>query len=164
VEPLAVETRLSITTRPDLVEMDAGSWTNHRLAALRRRRAWRDVLRSPGTFRFPGGESFPEAQERLIAEVGRIAARHPRGRVAVATHGDMVRILLCHFSGAPLDRFQRTTIDTASVSVVEIHRGAPRILLVNDTDGGLERFAPGRGEPPWESPTARRRSGTKVRG
>jgi probable phosphomutase (TIGR03848 family) len=142
VAPLAKAQRLEVVRRPGLVEMDAGSWTGKPLSRLRRLQGWKEVQTSPSTFRFPGGgESFAEAQARVVAEVEAIARRHRRGRVAVATHGDIVRILLSHFEGAPLDAFQRTVVDTASVSVVTIDRGAPHIHLVNDT-GGLERFAP----------------------
>jgi probable phosphomutase (TIGR03848 family) len=142
VAPLARAQRLEVVRRPGLMEMDAGSWTGKPLSRLRRTARWKEVQTSPSTFRFPGGgESFAEAQARVVAEVEAIAKRHRRGRVAVATHGDIVRILLSHFEGAPLDAFQRTVVDTASVSVVTIDHGAARIHLVNDT-GGLERFAP----------------------
>ena len=157
VEPLAHAQRLPVVIRPDLIEMDAGSWTGRTLSALRRTKRWAHVQRSPSTFRFPDGEGFAEAHERVTAEVDAIARRHRRGRVVVATHGDIVRILMAHFAGAPLDAFQRTVVDPASVSVVSVGRnGAANVLLVNDT-GGLERFGPAGHAPPWETP-ARTRS------
>lgn len=157
VEPLATAQRLPIVTRDELIEMDAGNWTGKTLASLRRRAAWRDVLLAPSSFRFPGGESFGEAHERVVAGFERIARRHRRGRVAIATHGDIVRLLLGHLGGAPLDLFQRVVVDTASVSVVNVVGGMPRMLLVNDTGTGLDRFAP----PPA---TSRRRAGANLRG
>jgi probable phosphomutase (TIGR03848 family) len=141
VEPLAAAKRLEILPSPAMIEMDAGRWTNRTLASLRRARDWRTVQTSPSQFRFPGGESFAEAYERVVDGVQRIAARHPRGNVAVATHGDLVRILVAHAGGAHLDHFQRTTIDAGSVSVIHLDGGVPRVVLVNDT-GGLQRFAP----------------------
>jgi probable phosphomutase (TIGR03848 family) len=149
-EPLARRQRLPVVVRDDLIEMDAGSWTGRSLASLRRTKRWGEVQRSPSTFRFPGGESFEEALARTTAAVDAIARRHRRGRVALATHGDIVRILMAHYGGAPLDAFQRTIIDTASVSVVLLERSGSRVLLVNDT-GGLERFGPRVAPPPWET-------------
>jgi probable phosphomutase (TIGR03848 family) len=140
VRPLAERQRLSIVERAELIEMHAGSWTGKPLSRLRRMKRWHEVITSPSTFRFPGGgESFEDAQRRVVNEVERIARRHRRGRVAIASHGDILRILLAHFEGAPLDAFQRVVVDTASVSVVHLDGVAPRVLLVNDT-GGLERF------------------------
>lgn len=149
VEPLGRRQRLPVVVRKDLIEMDAGSWTGRSLTSLRRLKRWGEVQRSPSTFRFPDGESFEEALTRTTTAVGAIARKHPRGRVAVATHGDIARVLMAHYGGAPLDAFQRTVIDTASVSVVVLERGNARVLLVNDT-GGLDRFGPNGSPPPWE--------------
>ena len=150
VEPLAAAQRLPVVPRDDLIEMDAGSWTGRSLSSLRRTKLWREVQQSPSTFRFPGGEAFAEAQARVVGEIERIGRRHRRGRVVVATHGDIVRILLAHFAGVPLDLFQRTVVDTASVSVVQLGGGQTHVLLVNDT-GGLKRFGPHGATAPWES-------------
>jgi broad specificity phosphatase PhoE len=61
------------------------------------------------------------------------------------SHSDPIRMLLAHISGAHLDLFQRMIVDTASVSVVAVGAGAPRLLLANDTDGSLARFGAARG-------------------
>jgi probable phosphomutase (TIGR03848 family) len=165
VEPLAATRRLRVVPRPALIEMDAGEWTGKPLTRLRRSKRWEEVQRSPSTFRFPGGESFAEALQRVSADVEAIARRHRRGRVAIATHGDIVRILLAHLEGAPLDRFQRTVVDPASVSVVHMDgHGDVRVLLVNDT-GGLDRFGPEGSAQPWEAAKpARSRTQGNLRG
>jgi probable phosphomutase (TIGR03848 family) len=158
VEPLAEASRLPVVHRTELLEMDAGSWTGRPLARLRSTKAWREVQRSPSTFRFPGGgEAFDEARDRAVGELERIARRHRRGRVAIATHGDIVRILIAHLQGMPLDAFQRIVIDTASVSVAHVDRTSMRVLLVNDT-GGLDRFGQ-HPTPPWETPTTAKLGG-----
>jgi len=142
MEPLGARQQLDVVPRADLVEMDAGTWTNRSLAQLRRTLLWREVIERPSRFRFPEGESFAEALARVLAEVQAIVARHPRGRVAVGSHGDVIRMLVAHHAGTHLDLFQRTVADPASVSVVQVARGEPRVLLVNDDGGGLARFAP----------------------
>ena len=149
VEPLAASKRLPIVQRQGLIEMDVGAWTGRTLKSLRSTKRWAQIQRSPSTFRFPDGEGFAEALERVEAETSWIARRHPRGRVAVATHGDIVRMLMAHLVGAPLDAFQRTVIDTAAVSVVTLHAGSPHVHLLNDA-GGLDRFGPAGTPPPWE--------------
>ena len=141
IEPLARSNRLEVRFADGLIEMDAGRWTGRSLASLRRTKLWYRVQHDPSRFRFPGGESFVEAEARVLDEVERIAARHPNGRVALSTHGDIVGVLVSHFTGAHLDQFQRVVVDPGSVSVVHLGDGVPRILLVNDT-GSLRRFAP----------------------
>ncbi|MEX0983717.1 MAG: histidine phosphatase family protein [Actinomycetota bacterium] len=150
LEPLASAHRLDVMTRDELIEMDAGSWTGKRLSAVRRQKAWGVIQREPSTFTFPGGgEGFVQARDRVVGELLRIAGRHPRGRVAVGTHGDIARIALGHFLGTPLDDFQRIVVDTASVSVLQIERGHGHVRLVNDT-GGVAAFATAP-IPPWET-------------
>ena len=163
VEPLAAAQRLPIREVRDLVEMDAGSWTGKTLAQVRRTKPWKTVQQQPSAFRFPGGEGFVEAQARAVAAVEAIARRHPRGRVAIATHGDIVRIVLAHLLGTPLDDFQRIVADTASVSVVVTHATYRGVVLVNDT-GGLDRFAAYPAHP-WEaSSDGGRRRPAELRG
>jgi probable phosphomutase (TIGR03848 family) len=167
VEPLAARCRLPVVDRVGLIEMHAGSWTGRSLGRLRRTKAWGDVQRTPATFRFPGGgESFAEARDRASAELQSIARRHRRGRVVIATHGDILRVMLADLAGAPLDAFQRFVVDPASVSVVWIDgHGHARVLLMNDT-GELRRFGPRESTPPWESaePPRSRRRRTNLRG
>ena len=159
VEPLAGARGLDVRIADGLIEMEAGRWTGRSLPSLRRTKLWRRVQEEPSSFRFPGGESFVEAQARLLDEVHAIADRHRRGRVVVGTHGDLVRVLVAHLAGAHLDQFQRVIVDPGSVSVVHLGSGVPRILLVNDT-GSLRRFDP----EPWERGASRGVRRTQLRG
>ncbi len=139
--PLAVATRLRIVERDDLLEVDYGAWTGRTLAALSRTKLWKVVQEKPSDARFPGGESLTEVQERAVAEIHRIERNHARGRVAVVSHGDVIRLLVSWAAGAPIDAFQRIGIGTASVSVIGLgSSGTPRLLLMNET-GGLGGFA-----------------------
>jgi probable phosphoglycerate mutase len=160
VAPLAAARRLPVRTEPRLIEMAAGDWTGRTLAQVRRTAAWATVQRAPSAFAFPGGgEAFADAQARAVGAVEAIARRHRRGAVVVATHGDIVRIVLAHLLGTPLDDFQRVVIDTVGVSVVVLGGERPHVLLVNDT-GGLARFGAAQ-TAPWDAPARPRR---KVRG
>jgi probable phosphoglycerate mutase len=155
VAPLAAARRLRVQDAAGLIEMEAGSWTGKRLTSVRRLKAWSTVQREPSAFAFPGGgEGFVGAQARTVESILAIARRHPRGRVAVATHGDIARLALAHFLGTPIDAFQRIVVDTASVSVLRIERGRGAVLLMNDT-GGLGTFAAAP-VPPWEAAATRR--------
>jgi probable phosphomutase (TIGR03848 family) len=164
VRPLAERQRLPIVERRELIEMHAGSWTGKPLARLRRTKRWHDVMVSPSAFTFPdGGEAYVDAQRRVVGEVERIARRHRRGRVAIASHGDILRIVLVHLEGAPLDAFHRLVLDPASVSVVHLDGGTPRVMLVNDT-GGLERFGVVRRRTNGRRRPTEARGSAKLRG
>ena len=73
-------------------------------------------------------------------------------------------MLISHYTGAHLDQFQRVLADPASVSVVHLGDGVPRILLVNDT-GSLRRFAPNpRGDAAGGAVGQAKRQTRKLRG
>ena len=105
--------------------MDVGTWTGRPLAQVRRTTLWKELIHRPSHFRFPEGESFADAQARALTEIDAIAARHPRGRVAVGSHGDIIRMLLAHLAGAHLDLFQRTMADPALGVGRPPERGGP---------------------------------------
>lgn len=114
-------------------EVRFGDWTGQKLRQLRRRRLWEGVQNVPSRVRFPGGESFLEMQFRAVGTLERIAQRHPAGPVAVVSHSDVIKAMVAHYAGMPLDLFQRLVISPASISMIGLSRGRPHILRVNDT-------------------------------
>jgi probable phosphomutase (TIGR03848 family) len=143
--PLAESKGVEIQTSEALLEGDTGEWTGRKLSDLRRTREWRTVTTTPSQFRYPGGESFPEFQTRMLGETRRIAEAHPDGVVAVVSHGDNIRLVLAHYAGAHLDLFFRTVVYPASASAVSVPPGGgvPYVLRVNET-GTMEDLVPRR--------------------
>jgi probable phosphoglycerate mutase len=130
---LATPRQLSIVVLPGVGEVRYGEWTGRELKELRQEPLWTVVQQQPSRARFPGGECLAEVQSRAVAAVEGVAENHPEGVVAVVSHGDVIKALLAFYSGLHLDHFQRFAVGTASVSVVRITAGGPRVLLVNDT-------------------------------
>ncbi len=130
--PLAKALSLEVQPAPGMIELDMGDWQGRTLKQLRRLKAWKVVQQQPSAFRFPGGESFLEAQTRGVAELMAIAERHPEDLVACFSHGDMIRLVTAHFLNVPLDSFQRLGADTASITVIHIGKdGAAAVPRVN---------------------------------
>jgi hypothetical protein len=63
--PIATARRLKVSVDRGLLEADFGEWTGAELKALMKLPEWSTVQRYPSGFRFPGGESFPEMQQRI---------------------------------------------------------------------------------------------------
>ena len=135
--PLARAKKLSVIGRPALGDIKPGQWTGKSLKALKRNKQWPVVQHSPSLWRFPGGESFPEMQARLVAEVEALRSRHPKDVIACFSHADCIKLLVAHYLGLPLDLFQRLEISPASVTALAIREGSARLLRLNDT-GPLE--------------------------
>ncbi len=131
--PLAQALDLPVLPEPGVLEVDYGEWQGGNLKELAKRPEWRLVQVYPSGFRFPGGESLREVQNRAVDTLERLRQKHAGEIIAVFTHGDVVRTSLAYYLGTPLDLFQRLSIEPASVSVLGFHRFGPRILRVNDT-------------------------------
>jgi probable phosphomutase (TIGR03848 family) len=132
-DAIAKGRRLGVEILPDLGEVEYGEWTGRSFKAVRRTALWRRVHELPSSVRFPGGQSLGEVLERGVRALEMIASRHPRGLVAVVSHGDVIRLVLAHHAGIHIDLFHRLQVDPASVSALALGDGAPRILRVNDT-------------------------------
>ena len=114
------------------VEADYGKWLGRPLKSLYRLKAWQDLMASASRFRFPDGETLQEVQSRAVAGVESLAGRHPDDSIAVSTHGDIIKVILAHYLGTPLDLSHRIDPRPASVSIVEIAKaGHVRVPVFN---------------------------------
>ena len=130
--PLAQALGLQVIPRPGLQEIDFGGWQDKTLKQLRRRKLWRTVQANPSRMRFPEGESFAEAQTRIVTEVEELCARHkPKDLIACFSHSDAIKLALSYYLGLSLDLFQRLVISPASISTIHIHEEGVRIINVN---------------------------------
>ena len=136
--PTEARTGRQAVVDPGLLECDFGEWTGEEPARLSRLKAWSAVQRAPSTFRFPGGESFPEMQARIVGAVDRARAAHEGGTVVCFSHADPIKAALAHALGTHLDLFQRIVVSPCSVSAIAYVPGqAPAVLTVNSTDEPL---------------------------
>ncbi|MGL4651435.1 MAG: MSMEG_4193 family putative phosphomutase [Caldilineaceae bacterium] len=132
-QPLASVLGLPVTVEEGVVEVDYGAWRGAELKELVKLPEWQDVQHFPATFRFPQGETLRQTQQRAVDAVERLVEAHPNQTFAVFSHGDVIRTLLAHYAGVPLDLFQRIQISTASVSVLGFFGGRPAVLTMNMT-------------------------------
>ncbi len=90
-EPLARHRRMHIAEVPDLRERALGSVEDGSFADAMAE-SWKNF-----DFAYPGGESSLAAQERILRLVRNLARRHASQTVVLATHGNMLALLLNAF-------------------------------------------------------------------
>lgn len=118
------ELRSQFEVWPDFQEMDYGDWSGKKLRRLSVKRDWRTIQKSPERFRFPGGESFVEAVERVEYGLKTIAKRYPKLKILLVTHGDIVKLAINSTLKGELQAFQRIVVDPASLSALKIDRNS----------------------------------------
>jgi probable phosphoglycerate mutase len=131
--PLAAALELEVIPQPGLLEVDFGEWQGKRFWQMHRSKLWKTVQENPVEMRFPGGESFPEAQARIANTIKDISAAHDeKDVIACFSHSDSIKLAVAYFLDMPLNAFQRIGVDTASITGLFLSKeGKPFMLFVN---------------------------------
>jgi len=140
--PIAAATGQRVVADRGLLECDFGDWTGAELRRLMKKPEWATVQQAPSTFRFPGGESFPEMQHRMVSAVDRLRVAHAGSTIVCVSHADTIKAIVAHALGTPIDLFQRIVISPCSVSAIAWGGGGPVVLTVNSTARSLTELAP----------------------
>ncbi len=140
--PIAKATGLRVRTHKDLVEADFGQWTGRKLTDLYKLPEWSQVQRYPSGFRFPGGESFPEMQTRMVGAIQDLVAKHPGETIVATSHADTIKAAVAHALGTHLDLFQRIVVGPCSITAILYTTGGPVVLAVNSMGDDLTSLVP----------------------
>jgi len=140
--PIAAALGQRVKIERGLLEADFGSWTGRKLSDLYKKPEWQQVQRYPSGFRFPGGESFAEMQQRMVGAIDRLVAAHPGQTIVAVSHADPIKAAVAHAMGTHLDLFQRVVVGPCSISAVLYGFGGPMVLSVNSMGDDLKTLAP----------------------
>jgi len=129
--PIAAAFGRKITPVNELLELDCGDWTGEKLSSVTKRREWKELMNHASTFRFPGGETFNEALQRVRSFLSGVAAEFLGETVIAVSHADPIRAIVTDALGLHLDQVHRVNISPASVSLLIFHDGAFMAESVN---------------------------------
>lgn len=124
-----------------VIEADYGDWTGEKLSDLMKLDLWKTVQVAPSRVRFPQGEAMVAMQARMVEAIEALVAAHPGDTVVVVSHADPIKAVVAHFTGLPLDLFQRIAVSPASVTVLELGQFGATLVKSNDT-GSMDDLVP----------------------
>lgn len=128
--PIAAALGLGVLTEPGLDEIDFGAWSGVAFAALGGA-GWDHWNRFRSMAPTPGGETMLGAQARAVAAAGRLRRVHGAAAVVVVSHQDVLKALLAHWLGMPLDFMQRLELAPGSCSTVRLWDDDVRVDGIN---------------------------------
>ena len=80
----------------------------------------------------PEGESLYQLQQRALAALSGIEQDAAGcSRIAVVSHGALLKTLLAAIAGIPLENFARFDVSNGSISVIESRDGVRRLITLN---------------------------------
>lgn len=130
--PLAKAKKLRVQRLDEVGEVHYGEWTGKSLKMLARTKLWGTVQRYPAVMEFPGGETLRAVQARAIDALEELRQKHPKDLVAIFSHGDVIKLIVAHYLGMPIDLFQRIAVNTGSVSIIHHTGGMPLVFKFNE--------------------------------
>jgi probable phosphomutase (TIGR03848 family) len=131
-KPLSKDLGLKIIRSEGLIETDIGDWKGMEIKKARKLPEWKTVQTAPSRFRFPGGESFVDAQSRLVRTIEEIISTHDdKSLIACFSHADPIRLVIAYYLGMSLDHFQRLSCHTGSVSALQFSNQNVMIMGIN---------------------------------
>jgi probable phosphoglycerate mutase len=140
-QPLAAALHLPVTQHDSLLEVNFGLWQGKTIKQLSRMKLWKVVQEHPTEMRFPEGESFVEAQQRIVDGLEEIqSAWTERDLIACFSHSDSIKLAVAHYLGMPLNAFQRLHVDTTSITALYLGKGGSYLFNLNFVQG--QSFTP----------------------
>jgi broad specificity phosphatase PhoE len=130
--PIAAILGLNIKTEAALNEIDFGAWTGMAFDALHDLPAWHIWNQFRGTAATPGGETMLQALARAFATLTLLRVAHPNDEVVLVSHQDVLKAIVAHSLGMPLDLMHRIELAPASRSILRVfENGDMRVDRLN---------------------------------
>ena len=113
-----------------LDEIDFGLWMGQPFEALDGDPAWATWNTQRGSAAAPAGETMTQATARAVAHID-AAAQEGGGDLVCVTHCDIIRGVVAHYLGLPLDYLLRFDVDPASITELVVGSRGGRLVSLN---------------------------------
>lgn len=121
-----------IATIPGLREIGLGQWEGMPISDVKRR--WPDAYRQRGLdmagFRPPDGENFLDLKKRVLPAF-ETAVEKFASPALVVTHAGVIRMLLCHILGMPVENLFRINLGYGGLTLVDLKATGYSIQALN---------------------------------
>lgn len=130
-KPLSSRINLPIEISESVIEINFGDFNGKTLKELEGLPEWKKWNSNRTLMHLPNGENIHEVQARMVREVLRLRRESPEQKIAIFSHGDPLRSIVCYFLGISLDIMSRVEINPGSLSIVTVFENDVRINLLN---------------------------------
>lgn len=129
--PLSLRINVPLEVSDAVNEINFGDYNGKQLKELETLPDWKKWNSNRTLMHLPNGENIHEVQARMIREVLHLRRESPEQKIAIFSHGDPLRSIICYFLGISLDIMSRVEINPGSLSIVTLFENDVRINLLN---------------------------------
>ena len=130
--PLAKAQGVQIQSDAMFGEVQFGDWTGRTVKELSSDPAWIQWNKFRSAARIPNGESMLEVQTRAVNGIIKLHREFPDETIGIVSHGDVIRAMLLHVLGMPLDFIHRIEIIPASWSILNLYDDSAQVFSINE--------------------------------
>jgi len=132
LQPFVEGSPVEVMIDADLQEIDFGAWEGMSFEEIQAHTPERVTVWAENRmdFAFPDGECL-DAFWKRVCRAGERLASAPGDRIAVVTHGGVIRYLLCYFLGLAPERHRLFQIDLGSITTLVLHEGFATLKGLN---------------------------------
>lgn len=134
-QPIASLLNLEIQTRESLREMDFGLWEGRVQAEVAMESPQEMAAWDRGSWmvHLPEGETQQAVLARVVPCIVEILTVHTGQTVLVVSHRTLLRLLIGHLLNLSLPNSRGLSLDTASISKLQVIGDQVQLILFNDT-------------------------------
>ena len=132
IEPLADHFHLVPVVDERLNEIDNGLVDEMTGAEFRQAwpEEWKAFQARTADFRYPGGETGLEAQNRVVAFAAEKQRQHPGENILAVTHDGLIRLWMCHVLDLPVYRRADFQVDLCGLTEMQYLEEQQRWKLI----------------------------------
>ncbi|MDK4702226.1 histidine phosphatase family protein [Rhizobium sp. CNPSo 4062] len=115
-----------------LDEVNFGDWTGKTFSMLDQDTQWRRWNTMRSLVRAPNGEAMLEVQTRVWNLIEDLSSNAEGKRLALVSHGDVIKAAVSHILGLPIDAWLRFDVAPASVTHMVVGDWGAKIITLNE--------------------------------
>jgi probable phosphoglycerate mutase len=126
---------LPVRDEPRLMDTEMGRWAGRKISEVSKDDpGWLKFVEKP-TQPPEGIEGFEQVRQRVVAAIEALRADPTAGDdVVVVAHADVIKLIIAHYTGVPLDGARFIVVGNASISALAFTEGyQPTLMAVNWT-------------------------------
>jgi broad specificity phosphatase PhoE len=129
----AASSDMPISIAEELDEVDFGAWSGSTFDQLNKLDEWQRWNNQRSMAETPSGETMIDVQRRSVGLVRQLARQNADGRFVLVSHADIIKSIVSHILGLPIDAWPRLEISPASITTIVVGQWGSKVLTLNET-------------------------------